>query len=115
MSKDNENNSEFRFDTNRTSGGTIFFDNRSNASVGINLGDPSAKLKQELAATKQEYEKLLRHCQTLEHEVKRLSSMRPAHSFSAKEIKIMLSRMHPDKNSGKEIYKAITQKLLVMK
>ena len=114
MRKDNENNGTFHFNTH-TSGGNLFITSGSNTAVGIGFNDPSAELRRELAATKQEYEKLLRHCQTLEHEVKRLSSMKPTHSFSAKEIKIMLSRMHPDKNSGKEIYKAITQKLLVMK
>ncbi len=114
MSKDNENNGTFYFDTN-TSGGTLFINNASSTGIGINYNDQSAELRRELAATKHEYEKLFRHCQTLEHEVKRLSTMKPNHSFSSKEIKIMLSRMHPDKNSGKEIYKAITQKLLVMK
>ena len=112
MSKDNENT--FHFNTSSTSG-TLFINNASSTGVGISFNDPSAELRRELAATKQEYEKLLRHCQTLEHEVNRLRSMKPTHSFSSKEIKIMLSRLHPDKNAGKEIYKAITQKLLVMK
>lgn len=68
-----------------------------------------------LADSMKAYDQLFRHMQTLEHEVKRYRSMKPAHSFTAKEIKILLSRMHPDKNAGKDIYKAITQKLLVMK
>ena len=84
--------------------------------------DGSEKLRRELEEAKRslaraqdEYIKLHRHCQMLEHEVRRLGSMKPTHSFSREEIKLMLSRMHPDKNSGKEIYKQITQKLLVMK
>ena len=122
MSGDSENKKNYMRFNDGSSSGSLFVGNSANAGGGIRLHDPTKELKQELAVAKAKladamkaYDQLFRHMQTLEHEVQRYRSMKPAHSFTAKEIKIMLSRLHPDKNAGKEIYKAITQKLLVMK
>ena len=119
MSEDKGDSSRIFF-SNQSSGGNLYISGATNS--GAVFVDGSAKLRRELEEAKRslaraqdEYIKLHRHCQMLEHEVRRLGSMKPTHSFSREEIKLMLSRMHPDKNSGKEIYKQITQKLLVMK
>ena len=119
MSEDKGDSSQMFF-TNASHGGNLYISSASNS--GAVFVDGSEKLRRELEEAKRslaraqdEYIKLHRHCQILEHEVRRLVSMKPTHSFSREEIKLMLSRMHPDKNSGKEIYKQITVKLLEMK
>ena len=119
MSEDKGDSSPIFFSNGATSG-NLYVGGATNS--GAVFVDGSAKLRRELEEAKRrlaraqdEYIQLHRHCQMLEHEVRRLGSMKPTHSFSREEIKLMLSRMHPDKNSGKEIYKQITQKLLVMK
>lgn len=110
--------SGFKFDN--TTGGTIFFTQNTGANISIGVAeDPLrnelAQAKAQLAEAVEKNKQLFHMAQSLEHEVKRLSGRPAAKPFTQKELKLLLSRMHPDKNDGKEIYNEITRKLLGLK
>lgn len=97
----------------------------TSGSTNIAIDQEKVQLRQQVQQLEQKIDEaarvnkqLFHHAQTLEHEVNRLRGLslaKPDHPFTQKELKLMLSKLHPDKHDGKAIYNEITRKLVTLK
>ena len=119
---DNNTGGTLRFHDNSGAG---FVFNTSSTGANIFIDQEKVQLRQRVKQLEQQIDEaarankqLFNHAQTLEHEVNRLRSLslaKPDHPFTQKELKLMLSKLHPDKHDGKPIYNEITRKLVTLK
>lgn len=117
------NNFSINFADNSSTG--FVFTSSTAGSTNLVIDQEKVQLRQKVQQLEQKIDEaarvnkqLFHHAQTLEHEVNRLRSLslaKPDHPFTQKELKLMLSKLHPDKHDGKAIYNEITRKLVTLK
>tara|TARA_B100000513_G_C11872692_1_gene176503 strand:- start:550 stop:933 length:384 start_codon:yes stop_codon:yes gene_type:complete len=69
------------------------------------------KLENDLALERNQNTVLLSEINELENKLSKLSERIGLDAFSDKELKIILSKIHPDKNGNKESYNELTKKI----
>jgi len=69
------------------------------------------KLENDLALERNQNTVLLSEINELENKLSSLSERIGLDAFSDKELKIILSKIHPDKNGNKESYNELTKKI----
>jgi septal ring factor EnvC (AmiA/AmiB activator) len=69
------------------------------------------KLENDLALERNQNTVLLSEINELENKLSTLSERIGLDAFSDKELKIILSKIHPDKNGNKESYNELTKKI----
>lgn len=104
-----------------TSAGNVSFVNRSTtaSSTLTNQGTDLVrdlkmhirKLENDLTLERNENTALLSEINELENKLSTLSERIGLDAFSDKELKIILSKIHPDKNGNKESYNELTKKI----
>ena len=96
-----------------TSGSNISFGGVANidSDTEFKLKLTIDKLQNELTLEKNENTHLLQKIKEMENELSTLTERIGLDSFSDKELKIILSKIHPDKNGNKESYNELTKKI----
>tara|TARA_B100001248_G_scaffold49917_2_gene32176 strand:- start:8204 stop:8572 length:369 start_codon:yes stop_codon:yes gene_type:complete len=96
-----------------TSGSNISFGGVANidSDTEFKLKLTINKLQNELTLEKNENTHLLQKIKEMENELSTLTERIGLDSFSDKELKIILSKIHPDKNGNKESYNELTKKI----
>ena len=96
-----------------TSGSNISFGGVANidSDTEFKLKLTIDKLQNELTLEKNENTHLLQKIKEMENELSTLTERIGLDSFSDKELKIILSIIHPDKNGIKESYNDLTKKI----
>ena len=96
-----------------TSGSNISFGGVANidSDTEFKLKLTIDKLQNELTLEKNENTHLLQKIKEMENELSTLTERIWLDSFSDKELKIILSKIHPDKNGNKESYNELTKKI----
>ena len=96
-----------------TSGSNISFGGVANidSDTEFKLKLTIDKLQNELTLEKNENTHLLEKIKEMENELSKLTERIGLDSFSDKELKIILSKIHPDKNGNKESYNELTKKI----
>ena len=101
------------FTMGTTSGSNITFGGVANidSDAEFKLKLTIDKLQNELTLEKNENTHLLQKIKEMEKELSTLTERIGLDSFSDKELKIILSKIHPDKNDNKESYNELTKKI----
>ena len=96
-----------------TSGSNISFGGVANidSDTEFKLKLTIDNLQNELTLEKNENTHLLQKIKEMENELSTLTERIGLDSFSDKELKIILSKIHPDKNGNKESYNELTKKI----
>ena len=96
-----------------TSGSNISFGGVANidSDTEFKLKLTIDKLQNELTLEKNENTHLLQKIKEMENELSTLTERIGLDSFCDKELKIILSKIHPDKNGNKESYNELTKKI----